>query len=121
MEAFEGDGPVDHADGVEVVELLGERREPAHERAQRRATTVVEVASEHSRKALDERLRMRLAKGTRSGLSSLLTRRSSPARMMVRMERESRSALESRRSSEKTAGAISWASSMSRTGRNREV
>jgi len=57
-----------------------------------------------------KRLRMRLAKGKRSGLSSLAVRRPSPARMTVRMERESRSALVSRRSSESTAGLISWAS-----------
>jgi len=41
--------------------------------------------------------------------------------MVVRMERESRSALAKSRNSEKTEGLISWLSSIKSTGRYREL
>ena len=70
--------------------------------------------------SVTSRVRIRVPKGTRSSCRSSSRSRPSPERTTVNSDVASKSALERIRSSPRTSGLISWASSIKSTGRIRE-
>jgi hypothetical protein len=92
-------------------------------RCRRRLSRCSRQASSSSRLAYSvaSRVRMRLPSGSSSSRRSFSVRRASPASTTHSSGCESKRALASRRSSESVAGLISWASSISSTGRRRAI